>query len=94
MTPIKHKKGNKPFVITNTDIANQLIMLGLLKYQEIRIRGEKADKDNLFGNFEFTGKYIFTYEGSSYIQWKRKRIFLNFGLNFVHGLHWLLQLQH
>lgn len=78
---IKHAKQGKPFEIKDEQIAQQLILLDLVKKEEVRRReildnGEKTFYD------EETGKYLLTPDGEIYLDYKKHQNINNFGKEF------------
>lgn len=71
---IKGKKSNKPFKIKNVEIAQQLIILSLVKKEEKRKHREyKTNDEEWEPLFEETGKYLLTPEGEYYIDYRMKQ---------------------
>lgn len=69
---IKYNKHNKPFKIKDESIAQQLILLSLIKKEEIRIHREhEDDEDGWNPIIEQTGKYLLTPEGEYYLDYRR-----------------------
>lgn len=78
---IKHAKHNKPFVIKDFEIAQQLMILGLVKKEVTRVRitlenGKKNSYD------EETGKYLLTPDGEIYLDYKKQKSKDDFGKEF------------
>lgn len=78
---IRHAKSGKPFEIKDNQIAQQLVVLDLVKKEEVRKReildnGEKTFYD------EETGKYLLTPDGEIYLDYKKQKFKDNFGKEF------------
>ena len=78
---IKRAKHNKPFVIKDFEIAQQLMILGLVKKEVTRVRitlenGKKNSYD------EETGKYLLTPDGEIYLDYKKQKSKDDFGKEF------------
>lgn len=62
---IKHKEDNQPFEISDTKMAEQLIILNVIKRDTIRIKS--TDPEECYSSYqEPTGKYLITPEGILY----------------------------
>ncbi len=71
---IKNKKYNRPFKIKNEAIAQQLILISLIKKEEIRIHREhEDDEDGWCPIIEQTGKYLLTPEGEYYLDYRKNK---------------------
>ena len=75
---IKRAKSNIPFTINDDKIAQHLIILNLIKKEEIRIpRSERDINDfddyGLCPPTKITGKYILTPEGEHHIDYKKSQ---------------------
>lgn len=69
---IKNKKRNVPFEIKDESIAQQLLMISLIKKEERRIHKEhNEDDDDWSPIIEKTGKYILTTEGEYYLDYRK-----------------------
>lgn len=78
---IKRAKHNKPFVIKDFEIAQQLMILGLVKKEVTRVRitlenGKKNSYD------EETGRYLLTPDGEIYLDYKKQKSKDDFGKEF------------
>lgn len=78
---IKHAKHNKPFIIKNFEVAQQLMILGLVKKEEVR---KRVILDNGKKDFydEETGKYLLAPDGVIYLDYRRQQSKDNFGKEF------------
>lgn len=71
---IKNAKPDKPFEIKDEKIAGQLIMLDLIKREEIRIHKDHKDDDyDITPITEETGKYLLRIEGEYYIDYVKSK---------------------
>lgn len=70
----KNKRPRLPFEIKNESIAQQLIIIGLIKKEEKKIHIEhKNDSEDWGTIFEETGKYILTPEGEYYLDYRKNK---------------------
>ena len=71
---IKNKKISVPFEIKDESIAQQLLMISLVKREEPRIHREhNEDDDDWSPIIEETGKYILTTEGEYYLNYRKSK---------------------
>ena len=71
---IKNKKINVPFEIKDESIAQQLLMISLVKKEERRIHREhNEDEDDWSPIIGETGKYILTTEGEYYLDYRKSK---------------------
>lgn len=78
---IKHAKSGKPFEIKDNQIAQQLIVLDLVKKEEVRKREILGNGEKTFFDEE-TGKYLLTPDGEIYLDYKKQKSKDNFGKEF------------
>lgn len=67
---IKYAKANKAFVIKNEEIAQQLIVLNLIKKETKRNRFYTDTVEKDFRDIE-SGKYLLTPDGAIYLDYKK-----------------------
>lgn len=71
---IKNKKSKVPFEIKDESVAQQLIMISLVKKEERRIHREHNENDNDWSpTIKETGKYILTTEGEYYLDYRKSK---------------------
>lgn len=71
---IKNKKSNVPFEIKDKAVAQQLLMISLVKKEERRIHREHyEDDDDWSPIIEETGKYILSTEGEYYLDYRKSK---------------------
>ncbi len=71
---IKNKKSDVPFEIKDKLVAQQLLMISLVKKEEKRIHREHSkDDDDWSPIIKETGKYILTTEGEYYLDYRKSK---------------------
>lgn len=71
---IKNKKSKVPFEIKDESVAQQLLMISLVKKEERRIHREHNENDNDWSpTIKETGKYILTTEGEYYLDYRKSK---------------------
>ena len=71
---IKNKKSKVPFEIKDESVAQQLLMISLVKKEERRIHREHNEEDDdWYPVIEETGKYILTTEGEYYLDYRKSK---------------------
>lgn len=71
---IKNKKSKVPFEIKDGSVAQQLLMISLVKKEERRIHREHNEEDDdWYPIIENTGKYILTIEGEYYLDYRKSK---------------------